>query len=70
MYAVEFEAKIQDGLIEIPPRYRDKLTPVVRVILLSSKREEQTNVIDQLVRSPLKVDGFRPLPRDDIYART
>lgn len=68
MYAVEFEAKIKSGTIEIPPQYRDSLKEVVKVIILADGQEETVNLIDQLLKSPLKIEGFQPLARDEIYA--
>ena len=33
MYAVEFQAKIKEGTIEIPLQYRDQLQEVVKVLI-------------------------------------
>ena len=68
MYAIEFQAKIKEGTIQVPPQYRDKLKEVVRVIILTDVQEETGSLIDQLLESPIKVKGFRPLSRDEIYA--
>jgi hypothetical protein len=69
MYAVEFQAKIKEGTIEIPLQYRDQLKEVVRVIILADVQEKTVNVIDQLLEKPLKIEEFQPLSRDEIYAR-
>ena len=34
MYAVEFQAKAKNGIIEIPEKYRERFTENVHVILL------------------------------------
>ena len=54
MYAVEFQTKIKDGMIEIPPEYRQKLAAEVRVIVLSAGQEIQTSLsaLDVLSQSP------------------
>jgi hypothetical protein len=69
MYAVEFQAKIKDGIIEIPEIYRNRLKGHVRVILLAEEEGTNENLIDQLLQHPLKVAGFMPLPREAIYER-
>jgi len=69
MYAIEFQTRIEEGVIQIPLQYRDKLKQVVRVIILSNVQEKTVNLIDQLLESPLKVEGFQPLSREEIYAR-
>ena len=67
MQAVEFQAKIKNGVIEIPAQYKDKLKEIVRVIILSEENESPTNFIDQLLASPLKISDFKPLSRTEIY---
>jgi len=69
MYAIEFQTRIEEGVIQIPLQYRDKLKQVVRVIILANVQEKTANLIDQLLESPLKVEGFQPLSREEIYAR-
>ena len=70
MEAVEFQARIKDGKIEIPSQYRDKLKDKVRVIVLTEQNETDTNLIDQLLASPLKIKEFKPLSRAEIYERS
>lgn len=67
MHAVEFQAKIKNGMIEIPAQYKDKLKEIVRVIILTDESETTANLIDQLLASPLKVKNFKPLSRVEIY---
>ena len=69
MQAVEFRAKIKNGMIEIPSQYKDKLKKIVRVIILTDENETTTNLIDQFLVSPLKVKNFKPLSRAEIYER-
>ena len=69
MYAVEFQARIKNGMIEIPARYKDKLKDIVRVIVLTDENETAPNLIDQLLASPLKIENFKPLSRTEIYER-
>lgn len=70
MYAVEFQAKIKDGAIEIPEVYRHRFKERVRVILLAEEESTTVNLIDQLLQQPLKVPEFKPFTRDAIYERS
>jgi hypothetical protein len=70
MYAVEFQATIKDGTIEIPEVYRHHFKERVRVILLAEEESTTVNLIDQLLQHPLKVAGFKPFTRDEIYERS
>ena len=66
----EFQAVIKNGVIEIPRRYLRNLSNRVRVILLIEQTSETTaNFIDQLLAQSVRVQGFRPLTREEIYAR-
>jgi hypothetical protein len=70
MYAVEFQAKIKNGAIEIPEEYRTRFKERVRVILLAEEESTAANFIDHLLQHPLPIAGFKPLTRDEIYGRT
>src|SRR5215475_9516813 len=70
MYAVEFQAKIKNGTIEIPEVYRHRFKERVRVILLTEEESTTVNLIDQFLQHPLKVAGFKPFTRDQIYERS
>ncbi|MCB0124931.1 MAG: hypothetical protein KDE58_21895 [Caldilineaceae bacterium] len=74
MYAVEFEAKIEDGRIHVPEQFAERFRQGVRVILLTADsmvdtKEQQSNLIEQLLANPLNIPKFHPLKRDEIYAR-
>jgi ureidoglycolate hydrolase len=70
MQAIEFQAVIKNGVIEIPRQYLKNLSNHVRVILLVEETPKTTvNFIDQLLAHPVRVQGFRPLSREEIYAR-
>lgn len=71
MYAIEFQTTIKNGIIEIPRRYLKNLSNRVRVILLIEETPNKTavNFIDQLLAHPVRVEGFRPLTREEIYAK-
>ncbi len=70
MRAIEFQATVKNGFIEIPPAYLSKLSRRVRVILLIEEASKTSaNLIDQLLDCPVKVEGFRPMSREEIHAR-
>ena len=69
MYAIEFRTKIKNGIIEVPKEYRNRLKDNVKVILLSEEEEIISNMIEMLMDSPLKVENFTPLTREEIYER-
>ncbi len=67
MFAIEFQARIKDGMIEIPKEYRDQLTESVRVIILAPERPQGTGIIARLLAHPLQDPAFVPMTRDEIY---
>ena len=70
MYAVEFQAQIKNGTIEIPEVYRSRLKERVRVILLAEEESTTENLIDQLLQHPIKLAEFKPLGREEIYEQS
>ncbi len=74
MHAVEFRAKIKDGMIELPRSLKGTVTGSVKVSILQDDPSPlPTNpgpdVIDRLLASPLQIHGFHSLKRDEIHAR-
>jgi len=70
MIAVQFQATVKDGVIEIPAEYRDQVTGRLRVILLADEMSAvKANRIDFLLAHPGEVQGFRPLTREEAHAR-
>lgn len=69
MYAVEFQTTIQNGLIQVPDKYRFRFRKPVRVILLAPSEEEEeksTNYIKELFGT---VPNFEPLSREEAHER-
>ncbi len=70
MYFIEFQTTVKNGIIEIPRRYLRNLTKQVRVVLLVEETSKPTvNLIDQLLAQPVQMKDFRPLTREQVYAR-
>jgi len=69
MYAIEFRARIKDGLIEIPEKFRNRLKDNVKVILLTEHETEtspESDIIEELLESPLDLADFRPYKREEV----
>lgn len=75
MYAIEFQTKVENGHIEIPAEFKDRLAGCVRVIVLAEEQPDETGVaktdlLDQLLANPIKLDHFTPMTREEIYERS
>lgn len=73
MYAVEFQARLQNGMIPVPQQYQAQLPAQVRVIILAEPLtphpEEHDDIIARLLKTPRQVHNFKPLTREEIYDR-
>lgn len=71
LQAVEFQAFVKNGMIEVPREYRTRLSQRVRVIVLAEedRTAQSTTLIDELLLNPIKIEGFTPLTRDEAHAR-
>ena len=70
MSSFEFQAKPENGLIEIPAEYKDKIVGTVHVIVLApEQRTGATDLIDRLLDHPLEIKNFAPLTREEVYER-
>ena len=67
MYAVEFQTKVENGHIEIPAEFKDQLAGYVRVIVVTEEQPASSDLLDQLLANPIKLDQFKPLTREEIY---
>ena len=69
MFTIEFQARIDNGAIEVPEQFRDRLKGSVRVIVVGEGESSSGSMIDELLARPLQIPDFRPLIRNEIYAR-
>lgn len=69
MNVIEFQTTVKDSTITIPEEYRNKIKGTVRVILLATEPTQSFDMIDHLLANPLRVRGFKPLSRGEIYER-
>lgn len=71
MAAVEFQADVDDGKIEIPNQYRARVGRHVRVILLEDAVASKTGrAFARLFDSAPRVADFEPLRRDEAHERS
>jgi hypothetical protein len=74
MYAIEFQAKIENGTIQVPGEYHQHLQEQgaespVRVIILLRGQEPGIDFIDELLANPIRVSDFAPLARNELHER-
>ena len=69
MYAVEFQARVADGMIRIPDPYRKQINDMVRVIVLMEMPVTEETYIDSLLAEPLRIPDFEPLHKDETHVR-
>ena len=67
MAAVEFDAQIRNGTIEIPAAHLEELQGSVHVVVFPQSQVGATKKIDELIAHPLRVPGFLPLTRDEAH---
>jgi len=67
MYAIEFQTKVENGHIEIPTEFKDRLAGCVRVIVLAEEQPAKTDLLDRLLADPIKLEDFKPLTREELY---
>ncbi len=70
MYAVEFKARVADGMIPIPDPYRNQINDMVRVIVLMEAPATEETYINLLFAEPLRVPDFEPMHRDETHDRS
>lgn len=68
--AVEFKAKIKQGIIEIPEEYQQDLredSEVQVIVIKQNKKISTTGIIAKLTQNPVAVKGIRQLNREEIH---
>jgi hypothetical protein len=69
MSAVQFDAQVTNGTIEIPAVHRDEVQGAVHVIIIPQPPLGCNTKIDELLAHPLQIPGFQPLARDEAHER-
>ena len=70
MQTVEFQAKVRNGVIEVPEPYLEELNgEYIKVVVIKPNRKlNAANFITELMNNPIKFEGS-PLTREEIYNR-
>lgn len=67
MEAIEFDAVVKDGAIDIPLQYQAQVVGNVHVVVRPSHVPPSSSLIRDLLARPLDIPGLRPMSRDEIY---
>jgi fructose-specific phosphotransferase system component IIB len=71
MYAVEFETKISNGIIEIPMQYK-QIKDSVKVIIMTDiemDKYENKSIFNGFLSTSKQVDLLKSYNRDDLHER-
>ncbi len=73
MFTVEFQAKVEDGVIVVPEEYKHELAEVstVKVVVLKQLKKQtlQFDIMDELAQKPVPVPGTRFITREEMHER-
>ncbi|MGV0024329.1 hypothetical protein [Phormidesmis priestleyi] len=73
MATVEFQARVENGIIVVPEEYQQELAEanIVKIIVLKQPDQQtaQPDILDELAQNPISVPGIRSLTRDQIHDR-
>lgn len=73
MVTVEFQAKVENGVIVVPQEYQQDLvegdTVKVTVIKQPKKQILETDILAELMRNPIPVPGVRSITREEMHDR-
>lgn len=71
MVPVEFQARVENGVIVVPDEYKQSLiganTVKITVLKQDQRQASRPDIMDELVQNPVKVDRF--LTRDEMHDR-
>ncbi len=73
MQAIEFQTTVHEGIIEIPPQYRNQIKEHVRVIVLSDEQDSEHSSnpgqFSRFLASPIPIHSLEPWNRDKLHER-
>jgi hypothetical protein len=70
MAAIEFDATVTNGTIQVPAAHQRELEGEVHVVVYPRSVSNAPSKIDELLHQPLDVSGFRPLTREEAHERS
>lgn len=73
MQAVEFQARVENGVIVVPEEYQQELAEAsavkVTVLKQTKKSSSRPDILDELAQNPIVVPGIRSITRDEMHER-
>jgi hypothetical protein len=71
MYAVEFEANIDNGIVHIPARYKKLQNSHAKIIIMVDEESEHKDelALQQFLDNGKKVDNITAFHRADLHDR-
>ena len=69
MTVIEFQTYIDQGTIELPKEYHERVKGRARVIILTDELEDDGDMVEYLMEHPYRSNPFTPVARDEIYER-
>jgi RNA-binding protein YhbY len=73
MVPVEFQARVENGVIVVPDEYKQSLaeanTVKVTVLKQAQKQASRPDIMDELAQNPVSVPGIRSLTREEMHER-
>ncbi|MBR8832899.1 MAG: hypothetical protein DSM106950_02355 [Stigonema ocellatum SAG 48.90 = DSM 106950] len=73
MSTVEFQAKVENGIIIVPEEYKQELAEVstVKIVVLKQLKKQtmQFDIMDELAQKPVSVPGIRSITREEMHER-
>ena len=73
MVTVEFQAKVENGVIVVPQEYQQELAKASTVKIIVSKQPKnktmQFDIMDELAQNPITVPGIRSMTREQMHER-
>ncbi|MEB3150193.1 MAG: hypothetical protein VKL60_14370 [Sphaerospermopsis sp.] len=70
--SVKFNAKVKQGIIEIPQEYQTNLvdrSEINVVISFQNEPKQEYSLMDELAKNPISVKRLSKLTRDEIHIR-
>jgi hypothetical protein len=66
---IKFQAKVNQGKIEIPEIYQNDLQMVetIEIIIPNPPESSSLGIIHRLIKNPIEIQDFTPLKREEIY---
>ncbi len=69
---ITFDGDIDNGKIQVPEDVQRKFAGKSRVhvtVRLADRNDHEENFLEHLIAHPVRVEGFTPLAREEIYDR-